>query len=103
MHTVIVEQTDNGYSAYVLEVPGCVAAAETQEETVALIREALQLHLAEMQTPQYDLKLVQTQISSTVLVTSYPSTLTVHPEGVLQPWKPNTHSSVITHRLPAAS
>ena len=34
-----------GYSAYLPELPGCVAAGETFEETKALIAEAVGLHL----------------------------------------------------------
>lgn len=42
---VIVEQAESNYSAYVPDLPGCVAAAETQEETLDLIREAIGFHL----------------------------------------------------------
>jgi predicted RNase H-like HicB family nuclease len=44
MHTIVLERTGNGFSAYVEELPGCVAAAETEEETYALIHEAIHLH-----------------------------------------------------------
>jgi len=44
-YAVIVEKTGNGYSAYVPDLPGCVAAARTRAETERLIREAIQFHL----------------------------------------------------------
>jgi predicted RNase H-like HicB family nuclease len=44
-YIVVYEQTPNNWSAYVPDVPGCVAAADTREETEALIREALGYHL----------------------------------------------------------
>lgn len=44
-YAVVIEKTDNGYSAYVPDIPGCVAAADTPAETEGLIREAVVLHL----------------------------------------------------------
>ena len=44
-YTVIIEKTGNGYSAYVPDLPGCVAAGDTREETETLIREAVTYHL----------------------------------------------------------
>jgi predicted RNase H-like HicB family nuclease len=44
-YTVIIEKTGNGFSAYVPDVPGCIAAADTREETAALIASALRDHL----------------------------------------------------------
>ena len=38
-----------GYSAYLPELPGCVAAGETFEETKELIAEAVELHLELME------------------------------------------------------
>ena len=44
-YTILIEKTDNGYSAYAPDLPGCVAAADTQAEAEELIREAIVLHL----------------------------------------------------------
>ena len=38
-----------GYSAYLPELPGCVAAGETFDETKKLIAEAVELHLELME------------------------------------------------------
>ncbi|MBL8294471.1 MAG: type II toxin-antitoxin system HicB family antitoxin [Bryobacterales bacterium] len=47
-YAVIYERTATGYSAYVPDLPGCVAAGETLEQTEALMRGAIELHLAGM-------------------------------------------------------
>ena len=44
-YTAIIEKTSNGYSAYVPDLPGCVAAANTRNEVEALIHGAVTLHL----------------------------------------------------------
>lgn len=45
-YTVIYESTPTGYSAYVPDLPGCVAAGQTRAETERLIRSALGAHVA---------------------------------------------------------
>ena len=47
-YTVIYEKTSTGYSAYVPELPGCVAAGATQEEVRSLMEEAIEMHLEAM-------------------------------------------------------
>jgi predicted RNase H-like HicB family nuclease len=44
-YAVVVEKAERNYSAYVPDLPGCVAAAETREELLDLIREAIDFHL----------------------------------------------------------
>jgi predicted RNase H-like HicB family nuclease len=44
-YAVIYEQTETGYSAYAPDLPGCIAAASTIQETKDLMREAIQFHL----------------------------------------------------------
>ena len=39
-YLIILERTPTGYSAYSPDLDGCVAAAETRDKTVALMREA---------------------------------------------------------------
>lgn len=45
-YTIIIEKTGNGYSAYVPDLPGCVAAADAREEVGNSIREAVTHHVA---------------------------------------------------------
>jgi predicted RNase H-like HicB family nuclease len=47
-YAVVIEKTGNGYSAYVPDLPGCVAAARTRAGTERLIREAIEFHLEGM-------------------------------------------------------
>ena len=47
-YVVIVERGENGVGAYVPDLPGCVAVGETKEETLGLIRDAVELHLEGM-------------------------------------------------------
>lgn len=44
-YAAVIEKAGNGYSAYVPDIPGCVAAADSMAETEGLIREAVVLHL----------------------------------------------------------
>ena len=49
-YAVFFEPTPTGYSAHVSDLPGCVAAASTLEETRQLIREAIEFHIEGMRT-----------------------------------------------------
>lgn len=51
VYTVVFERTGNGYSAYLPDLPGCVAAGHTREETERLIEEALSEHLDMLEKP----------------------------------------------------
>jgi predicted RNase H-like HicB family nuclease len=47
-YAVLFEKTDTGYSAHVPDLPGCVAAGSSLEETMNLICGAIRMHLAGM-------------------------------------------------------
>ena len=47
-YTIILERGPNNCSAYAPDFPGCVAAADSEDETVALMRETLALHIEDM-------------------------------------------------------
>ncbi len=47
-YAVVLEKTGNGWSAYVPDLDGCIAAGDTEAETLKLIREAIALHLRGM-------------------------------------------------------
>src|SRR5947209_7438870 len=42
---IILEPTPTGFSAYSPDVDGCVAAGDSREETIVLMREAIEFHL----------------------------------------------------------
>ena len=44
-YAVIIEKGEDGYGAYVPDLPGCIAAGETREEVKKLIREAIEFHI----------------------------------------------------------
>jgi predicted RNase H-like HicB family nuclease len=45
---ILIEKTDAGFSALVPDLPGCIAAGETREETLQLMREAIEFHIQGM-------------------------------------------------------
>lgn len=44
-YLVVIEKGPTSFGAYVPDLPGCVAAGETEAEVRQLIREAIELHL----------------------------------------------------------
>ena len=44
-YTIIIEKGEGNYSAYCPDLPGVIAVGETEEETVELMEEAIELHL----------------------------------------------------------
>ena len=47
-YMVVVERGQTSWGAYVPDLPGCVAVAETRDEVLRLIREAIWLHIEAM-------------------------------------------------------
>ena len=45
-YAVIIEHGSGGVSAYVPDLPGCIAAGRTVEEVRSLIQGAIKLHVA---------------------------------------------------------
>ena len=44
-YAIVIEEAGTNYSAYVPDLPGCVATGSTIEETERAIREAIVFHL----------------------------------------------------------
>ncbi len=44
-YAVIVEEGGTSFGAYVPDLPGCAAVADTKEEVMELIQEAIEFHL----------------------------------------------------------
>ena len=44
-YAIVIERAESNYSAYVPDLPGCIATGATVEETERLIREAIDMHL----------------------------------------------------------
>ena len=47
-YAIVVETGTKSYGAYVPDLPGCVAAADTRSEVLQLIREAIEFHIETM-------------------------------------------------------
>jgi len=47
-YAVVIEQAASNFSAYVPDLPGCVATGATLEEVEGLIREAISFHIEGM-------------------------------------------------------
>ena len=44
-YLVVLEKGETSFGAYVPDLPGCIAAAETEQEVMALIREGIEFHI----------------------------------------------------------
>lgn len=47
-YAVVIERAESNYSAYVLDLPGCVATGRSLPEVEQRIRSAIELHLEGM-------------------------------------------------------
>jgi predicted RNase H-like HicB family nuclease len=47
-YAIVIEQAEANYSAYVPDLPGCIATGATLEEVEQQIREAIEFHLEGM-------------------------------------------------------
>jgi len=68
-YAIVVEKGETSYGAYVPDLPGCVAAAGTRDEVLTLIKQAIKLHLEEIQAdgepipkPRSEMELVDVNI-----------------------------------------
>ncbi len=48
-YMVVIEEGENSFGAYVPDLAGCVAVAETEVEVKKLIQEAIEFHLEDLQ------------------------------------------------------
>ena len=47
-YMVVIEKGSTSYGAFVPDLPGCVAAGDSEAEVVELIQEAIQMHLEDL-------------------------------------------------------
>jgi len=47
-YAIVIEKSENGFGAYVPDLPGCIAVANSVAETEKLIKEAIEFHLEGM-------------------------------------------------------
>lgn len=44
-YLVVLERSKTGFGAYVPDLPGCIAVAESRDEALRLIRESIEFHI----------------------------------------------------------
>lgn len=47
-YAIVIEKENLNYSAYVPDLPGCVATGDSNEEVESQIREAIEFHIEDM-------------------------------------------------------
>ena len=62
-YLIILEKTLTGYSAYSPDLPGCVSAGNTAEETEAKMREAIEFHIEGMREEGLSIPIPQSRAS----------------------------------------
>jgi predicted RNase H-like HicB family nuclease len=66
--TVIIEKDEHGFYAWCPELKGCQSQGNTLEETVANIKEAIELYLETLSAAERDLLLSREILTTTVEV-----------------------------------
>ena len=61
-YAIILEKSDTGFSAYSPDLPGCVSAGDTAEETEANMREAIEAHIELMREDGMPIPIPQTRV-----------------------------------------
>ncbi len=54
-YAIVIEKAEGNYSAYVPDLPGCIATGATVEEVESEIREAIAFHIAGMREDGLDI------------------------------------------------
>ena len=62
-YLIILEKTSTGYSAYSPDLPGCVTAGDTTEETESNMREAIEFHIEGMREDGLSIPIPQSRAS----------------------------------------
>lgn len=63
-YVVIYEWAGSDYSAYVPDLPGCVACGDTREETERLMKEAIELYVEALKVEGRSIPEPTTQVGS---------------------------------------
>jgi predicted RNase H-like HicB family nuclease len=66
--SVIIEKDEHGFYAWCPQLKGCQSQGNTPEETVANIKEAIELYLETLPTAERDLLLSREILKTTVVV-----------------------------------
>lgn len=61
-YAIVIEKADGNYSAYVPDLPGCIATGATIEETEVSIREAIEFHLDGLREDGLDIPIPSSRV-----------------------------------------
>ncbi len=66
-YVAVIEKGESSWGAHVPDLPGCIAIGESREEVVALIKEAVDLHIDSLRvhgeavpSPSSEVELIET-------------------------------------------
>ena len=59
---IVIEQAEGNYSAYVPDLPGCVATGATVQDLEGHIREAIEFHLEGMREDGLEVPMPQSKV-----------------------------------------
>ena len=62
-YLIILEKTSTGYSAYSPDLPGCVSAGDTAEDTETNMREAIEFHIEGLRDEGLSIPIPQSRAS----------------------------------------
>lgn len=61
-YAIIIEEAGSNYSAYVPDLPGCVATGKTVEDTQNSIREAIEFHIEGLRSDDLPIPRASSQV-----------------------------------------
>lgn len=61
-YSIVIEKSKNRYGAYVIDLPGCIAVANTKREVVKLIKEGIEFHIEGLLLSGYKIPLPESEI-----------------------------------------
>ena len=87
-YAIVIEKAESNYSAYVPDLPGCVATGASLEEVEAQIREAIEFHLEGMREDGVPFRLLRARLTTSRYRHSQPFHLTrgLNPFGRAGRW-----------------
>ena len=62
-YLIILEKTSTGYSAYSPDLPGCISAGDTAEDTETNMREAIEFHIEGLREEGLSIPIPQSRAS----------------------------------------
>lgn len=61
-YSIVIEKSKTGFGAYVLDLPGCIAVANTKREVIKLIKEGIEFHIEGLILSGYIIPLPESEV-----------------------------------------